>query len=380
MSRSAEQDEIVAALTELCLRHVTSEYVSRCDQGELYPEEAMRALAAAGWAGLAVPDEYGGSGGSVGDLAVVHRTLARHAFAVAQAYYSLWVLGAKAIGGLGTERQKEEWLPRVAAGTARIAFALTEPGSGSDAAALRTAATGSGDGFVVSGQKVFITGAAIADLIIAVARTDPAAADRRHGLSLLLVDAKAPGVSVRRLPKLGLKPLDLCEVFFTDVAVPADALLGPLDRGWPSLRPQLTLERVLLAAICVGAMEDILGAATRYATERVAFGQPIGRFQLVADKLVSMRVAIEAAGLLVDSAAAALDAGAPGDVEAAVAKLYASEAYASAARDGVQVLGGYGYTEEYPAARHYRDSKFMEIGGGTSEIQKVIIGRSLGLL
>jgi alkylation response protein AidB-like acyl-CoA dehydrogenase len=127
-------------------------------------------------------------------------------------------------------------------------------------------------------------------------------------------------------------------------------------------------------------MEDILGAATRYATERVAFGQPIGRFQLVADKLVSMRVAIEAAGLLVDSAAAALDAGAPGDVEAAVAKLYASEAYASAARDGVQILGGYGYTEEYPAARHYRDSKFMEIGGGTSEIQKVIIGRSLGLL
>jgi alkylation response protein AidB-like acyl-CoA dehydrogenase len=380
MSRSAEQDEIVAALTELCLRHVTPEYVSRCDQGELYPEEAMRALAAAGWAGLAVPDEYGGSGGSVGDLAVVHRTLARHAFAVAQAYYSLWVLGAKAIGGLGTERQKEEWLPRVAAGTARIAFALTEPGSGSDAAALRTAATGSGDGFVVSGQKVFITGAAIADLIIAVARTDPAAADRRHGLSLLLVDAKAPGVSVRRLPKLGLKPLDLCEVFFTDVAVPADALLGPLDRGWPSLRPQLTLERVLLAAICVGAMEDILGAATRYATERVAFGQPIGRFQLVADKLVSMRVAVEAAGLLVDSAAAALDAGAPGDVEAAVAKLYASEAYASAARDGVQVFGGYGYTEEYPAARHYRDSKFMEIGGGTSEIQKVIIGRSLGLL
>jgi alkylation response protein AidB-like acyl-CoA dehydrogenase len=380
MSRSAEQDEIVAALTELCLRHVTPEYVSRCDQGELYPEEAMRALAAAGWAGLAVPDEYGGSGGSVGDLAVVHRTLARHAFAVAQAYYSLWVLGAKAIGGLGTERQKEEWLPRVAAGTARIAFALTEPGSGSDAAALRTAATGSADGFVVSGQKVFITGAAIADLIIAVARTDPAAADRRHGLSLLLVDAKAPGVSVRRLPKLGLKPLDLCEVFFTDVAVPADALLGPRDRGWPSLRPHLTLERVLLAAICVGAMEDILGAATRYATERVAFGQPIGRFQLVADKLVSMRVAIEAAGLLVDSAAAALDAGAPGDVEAAVAKLYASEAYASAARDGVQILGGYGYTEEYPAARHYRDSKFMEIGGGTSEIQKVIIGRSLGLL
>ncbi len=380
MLRSAEQRELAEALTDLCVRHVTPEYVRRCDDGELYPVEAMSELAAAGWAGLAVAEEYGGSGGSASDLAVAHRTLARHAFSVAQAYYSLWVLGAAAIGGLGTERQKAEWLPQLAEGKVRIAFALTEPESGSDASALRTTATRSENGFVVNGQKVFVTGAAVADLIIVVVRTDSSAADRREGLSLLMIDAKASGLSVRRLSKLGLKPLDLCEVFFADVEVPAERLLGPLGRGWSSLRPQLTLERALLAGICVGATEDILAAASGYAQDRVAFGQPIGRFQLVAEKLVAMRVAIEAGGLLVDNAAAAIDAGGMGDVEASIAKLYAAEAYVSAAREGVQVFGGYGFTDEYPVARHYRDSKFMEIGGGTSEIQKVIIARSMGLL
>ena len=290
------------------------------------------------------------------------------------------MLSANAIGGLGSDRQKAEWLPPLAEGKLRIAFALTEPESGSDAAALRTTARRSGDGFFVNGQKLFITGATVADLIITVVRTDPDPADRRDGLSLLVIDADAAGISVRSLSKLGLRALDLSEVFLTDVKVPVGRLLGPLDHGWSSLRQQLSLERALLAAICVGAMEDVLAAASGYAKERAAFGQPISRFQLVADKLVSMRVAIEAAGLLVESAAAAIDAGTSGEVEAAAAKLYAAEAYVSAAREGVQVLGGYGYTNEYAVERHYRDAKYMEIGGGTSEIQKVIIARSMGLM
>ena len=380
MLRSAEQRELVEALTDLCRRCVTPDYVRRCDEEEAYPEEAMGEIAAAGWAGLPVPAAYGGAGGSASDLALAHRTLARHGFAVAQAFYSLWVLGANAISGLGNDQQKAEWLPPLAEGKLRIAFALTEPESGSDAAALRTTARPSTDGFVVSGQKLFITGASVADLIITVVRTDPDAADRREGLSLLLIDAGAAGVSVRPLSKLGLRAIDLSEVFLADVEVPAERLLGPLDHGWSSLRRQLNLERALLAAICVGAMEDVLAAASEYAKDRVAFGQPISRFQLIAEKLVEMRVSTEAAGLLVDNAAVAIDAGGSGEVEAAAAKLYASEAYASAAREGVQVLGGYGYTNEYPLARHYRDSKYMEIGGGTSEIQKVIIARSMGLL
>jgi alkylation response protein AidB-like acyl-CoA dehydrogenase len=378
-SAPPSERELVDALTELCRRYVPPAYMKRCDDEERYPAEAMERLAEAGWAGLAVAEQHGGSRGSATELALVHRTLARYGLAVAQAYYSLWVLGAEAIGRLGTAAQRAQWLPRLARGDAKIAFALTEPDSGSDAASLRTCAVRTGDGFLVNGQKVFVTGAAVADAIVTAVRTSTAA-DRHEGLSLLLLDPRAPGVTVRPLSKLGLKALDLCELFLADVEVPADRLLGPLDQGWASLRPGFALERTLLAAICVGGTEDVLEAATRHAAERVAFGQPIGRFQLVADKLVGIRVGVEAASLLVARAAAAIDAGAGAEVEAAIAKLYAAEAYVSAAREGVQVFGGYGFTSDYPVSRHYRDAKFMEIGGGTSEIQKVIIARSMGLL
>jgi alkylation response protein AidB-like acyl-CoA dehydrogenase len=380
MVASAGQRDMVDALADLCRREITPEYVQRCDEEEAFPMRAMGRLAEAGWAGLSVQKEYGGTGGSATDLALLHRTLARHAVAVAQSYYSLWVLGAEAIARLGTEKQRREWLPRIAQGSVRIAFALTEPGSGSDAAALRMTATRTEDQFTLSGQKVFITGAAVADLIITAARTTRATEDRRRGITLFLVDARAPGITVRRLSKLGLHALDLCEVFFADVDVPSDAVLGPLDEGWQSLRPGFALERTLLAAICVGALDDILAVATDYAQQRIAFGQPIGGFQLIADKLVSMRVSRDAADLLTCRAAESIDAGQPASAEAAIAKLFAAEAYVSAAREAVQIFGGYGYTNEYAVARHYRDAKFMEIGGGTSEIQKIIIARSMGLL
>ncbi len=380
MPLSAQQRELAEALTDLCKRHVTPEYVKRCDDEQLYPQEALAELASAGWAGLAVAGEHGGAGGSAVDLALAHRTIARHGFAVAQAYYSLWVLGANAIAALGSDEQKADWLPRLARGQLRVAFALTEPESGSDAAALRTTATREGDAFRVNGQKLFITGATVADLIITVVRTDPDVADRREGLSLLVIDADAPGIRVQPLDKLGLRAIDLSEVFFADVAVPAARLLGPLHHGWPSLRPHLSLERVLLAAICVGAIDELVELSSQYARQRVAFGQPISRFQLVADKLVSMRVSGQAAGLLVENAAATIDEGEPAEADAAAAKLFAAEAYASAAREAVQIFGGYGYTNDYPVARHYRDAKYMEIGGGTSEIQKLLIARSMELV
>ena len=380
MPLTAHQRELAEALTDLCERYVTPDYVKRCDDEQRYPDEAMSAIAAAGWAGLAVASKYGGAGGTAADLALTHRTLARHGFAIAQAYYSLWILGANAIAGLGNDEQKAEWLPQLAEGKLRVAFALTEPESGSDAAALRTTAVRSDDTFVVNGQKLFITGATVADLIITVVRTDPSATDRRAGLSLLVVDADTPGIRVQPLDKMGLRAIDLSEVFFADIAVPAERLLGPLDHGWSSLRPQLSLERTLLAAICVGAMDEVLDAASDYAKERVAFGQPISRFQMIADKLVTMRVARDAAALLVENAAATIDSGEAAEAEASAAKLYAAEAYTSAAREGVQIFGGYGYTNDFVVARHYRDSKYMEIGGGTSEIQKVIIARSMGLM
>jgi alkylation response protein AidB-like acyl-CoA dehydrogenase len=374
-----EQRRMAEGIDELCARHASPAAVASWDAEQRHPAEAMDALAAAGWAGLAVPQEHGGTGGSMMDLVCVHRALARHSLALAQAYYSLWVLGAEAIARLGSEPQRREWLPRLARGEARIAFALTEPGAGSDAAALRTAARRTAGGFVVDGQKLFVTGAAVADAIVTIARTDPAAADRRGGLSLLLVDPTAAGVTIRPLSKLGLKALDLCEVFLDGVEVAADAVLGPADEGWAALRPGLAGERLLLAAISVGATAHVLELACAHARERVAFGQPIGAFQLVLDKLVEIRLALEAGDLLTCRAAESVDAGRPSDVEASLAKLHATRSYVTATREGAQVFGGYGFTDEYPIARHYRDAKYLEIGGGTSEIQKLIIGRSMGL-
>lgn len=376
---SDEQRRMADALDETCRVHASPEAVATWDREESYPSSAMAALAAAGWAGLAVPAEYGGAGGSSTDLVCVHRALARHSLALAQAYYSLWVLGADVIARLGDERQRQRWLPAIARGEARVAFALTEPGSGSDAAALRTAARRDGDHFVVDGQKVFITGAQVADVIVTAVRTDHAPGDKREGLSLMLIDPAGPGVTRRPLSKLGLKALDLCEVFFDGVRVAEEDVLGPLHEGWAALRPGLALERLLLAAISVGATAHVLELSAAHAGERVTFGQPIGSHQLVLDKLVEMRLALEAGDLLTWRAAEGVDAGRPSEIDASLAKLHATRSYVSATREGVQIFGGYGFTEEYPIARHYRDAKYLEIGGGTSEIQKLIIGRSMGV-
>lgn len=376
---SPEQAAMVAALEGLCSRYITEDYLCECDQSKRYPQEVMDALAANGWAGMLVPEEYGGSEASARDIALVHRTIARFGLAPAQAFFSMWALGADAIARLGSEHQKRQWLPRIADGSAKVAFALTEPGGGSDVGALRTRGVRDGDKLVLNGQKVFITGAGVADVIIVAVRTRPVSPESR-GISLVLVDPRADGVTLSYLDKIGLRSIDLCEVFLDDVVVWIDDVLGPIDEGWESLRPGLANERMLVSAICVGAMRQILALSQDYAQQRMAFNKPIGSFQLVAARLVKLRIAMETADLLVCRAAAAIDAGAANAAElAAIAKLNSTEAYVSATRDGTQIFGGYGFVEEYPVARHYRDAKFMEIGGGTSEIQTMIIARAMGL-
>ena len=380
-SLDATQQAAIRAVDDLASDHFGGQYLFECDRESRYPVEAMRALAKSGWAALAVPKEYGGEAGSALDLVVVHQAIARHSLAVAQAYYSLWVLGADAIERMGTRAQRDHWLPRIARGEASIAFAMTEPGSGSDAASLATKGTMNDDGdFVVRGQKVFITGAAVANRIITVVRTE-ADADRHSGLSLLMVDPAAPGVTVRPMKKIGLRALDLCEVFLDDVVVSAGELVGTAGHAWRELRLGLAKERLFLAAISVGAMQDVVERSTSYARDRRAFGQPIGGFQLVADKIVRMRMSLDAATALVRDAARRLDAGDPSaTVAASVAKLFCTEAYVTATREGAQVFGGYGFIDEYPIARHYRDAKYLEIGGGTSQVQTIVIARSMGLL
>jgi alkylation response protein AidB-like acyl-CoA dehydrogenase len=374
-----DQLAIVTAIDGLCSQHVTAKHCELWDRERAYPVDAMDALAANSWAALAVPPAYGGEGASAQDLCVVHMALARHSLAVAQAYYSLWVLGAEAISRLGTEEQRAQWLPRLAAGQARIAFALTEPGSGSDAAALSTRADADGDALVISGQKVFITGAAVADMIVTAVRTS-SPGRKQDGLSLVMVDPRAAGLTIRPMDKIGLKAIDLCEVFYDNVRVPGTDVLGPLNGAWPALNAGLAKERLFLAAVCAGALFNLVDEVTTYAQNRKSFGVVIGSHQLIAAKIVRMRVAADASAGLVRNAAELLDSGHPLAAEAAsVAKLFASEAYVSAARDGVQIFGGAGFTEDVPVARHYRDCKYLEIGGGTSEVQTIVIGRGMGL-
>ncbi len=372
-----ENESIERAIDALCAKHITEEYLRSCDEHQRYPTEAMTALADAGWARLAVAQRHGGDGATVSQLAAVHIALARWSIVISQAYFSMWVLGAGLIERMGNTEQQARWLPRIAKGQALIGFALTEPGGGSDARALRTEAVGADGGWRVNGQKVFITGAAVSDTILTVVRTRGAESD---GLSLVMIDPASPGVTLRRLPKIGLKALDLCEVFLDDVAVPDADVVGPVGEAWSGIRVGLAAERTFLAAICTGGLEQVVSLSADYARERRAFGRPIGQHQMVGQKIVDMAVAARVSRLLTLDAAAAVDAGGAAEVAASMAKLYASEAYVSAVRDGVQVFGGYGYTEELPIARHYRDAKYLEIGGGSSEVQRIIVGRSLGLM
>ncbi|UKA60450.1 acyl-CoA dehydrogenase family protein [Arthrobacter sp. FW306-2-2C-D06B] len=373
-----DQQMMVEAIDQICSKLVTDDYSAELDREARYPHEVMDALAEAGWAALPVSEEAGGGGATARDLVVVHEALARHNLVVGQAYFSLWVLGVEAIERLGNEKQKAEWLERVQQG-ARIAFALTEPGSGSDAAALRTSAVREGDDFIVTGSKVFITGAAVADVIITAVRTSKEG--RKHdGITLLMIDPSIPGVGVRKIAKMGLKGIDLCEVFFTDARIPASAVLGEVDGGWQGVIPGLAKERMLLAALSVGALRDLLERCLEYAQARTTFGKPIAGHQLIADKLVEMRVAIEAARALTLRAADLVDEDDPTAADvAAMAKLFATRAYVAATSEAVQIFGGYGFSDEYPVSRHYRDCKYLEIGGGTSEIQKIVIARSMGI-
>jgi alkylation response protein AidB-like acyl-CoA dehydrogenase len=374
-----DEDNIVESIDKLCTDVLTKERVDQWESQRCYPEFAMEALASAGWARLAVPVRYGGDGASARQLVIVHQAIARHSLAVAQAFYSLWVLGAEAIDRLGNDEQRARWLPRIAGGSAQIAFALTEPGSGSDAAALTCRATATTDGFRVTGEKTLISGALVADRIITAVRTSTTG-DRHGGISLLLIDPKAPGVTVRPISKLGLWPLDLCDVYLDDVHVDASDVLGPEGDAWRQLRPGLAKERLFLAAVSIGAMCDVVGTTLDYVKQRETFGKVIGGHQMIAERIVRMRVALDAAAALTYQAAGHVDSASPAAITAASeAKLYATEAYVSATRDGVQLLGGHGFTNDYPLARHYRDAKYLELGGGTSQIQILVLGRAMGL-
>ena len=352
------------------------EYVRACDEEERFPIELYEKLGAAGWLGLPIPEEYGGTGGSCTDLVVFLEEFAKHFEAGANIFYTTVVIATDALTHFGTEAQKKELLPKLAKGEIRFAFSLSEPNSGSDAASLRTRAVLEGDQWVINGQKMFCSCAQEADYILLMARTD-ADAPKHKGISMLLLDPKAPGVEIRKLRKLGLKPMDLNEIFLSDVRIPKDAVVGTAHSGWTNALKTLDYERCCLSAVNVGAAQSCLDKALLYTAEREQFGQKINSFQLSRAKLTDMYVEIDAARLLLYRSANLVDRGIPNNKESAAANLFSSETYVRASLNGMRLMGGWGYLMEYDMQRHFRDSKLAEIGGGTSEILRIIISREL---
>jgi len=346
------------------------------DRTHAFPLDVVRKMGELGLFGLPFPEEYGGMGADLLTLCIAIEELARVDSSIAITLEAAVGLGANPIYRFGTEEQKREWLPDLSAGRALAAFGLTEPDAGSDAGGTRTKAVLDGDEWVLNGTKAFITnsGTEITSLITVTAKTGP------DEISAFLVPAGTPGLVIEpAYRKMGWRASDTHEVRLEDCRVPVGNLLGERGKGFRQFLEILDDGRIAIAALAVGLLQGCLDESVAYANDRSAFGKPIGSYQAIAFKCADMAVAVDAARLLTYRAAWMSGQGRPVIREAAEAKLFASEAAVTAAREATQIFGGYGFVDETPVSRFYRDAKVLEIGEGTSEIQRLVISRALGL-
>jgi short-chain 2-methylacyl-CoA dehydrogenase len=349
------------------------------DEREELPLDIVKKLGELGICGVPLPEEYGGLGADAITWALVIEELGRADSSVAVTVSVASGLAGGMVSRYGTHEQRQRWLPPIAAGEMLAGFGLTEPGSGSDAAALRTKARLEDGEWVIDGSKSFITnsGTPITGFVVLACRTEEGSA---NGVSTILVPAETAGFTVGPpYRKLGWRSSDTHELSFENCRVPEENLLGEAGKGLAQCLSALDDGRISIAALSVGLAQGCLDASITYAKEREAFGRPIGAYEAIAFKLADMRATIDSARLLTYRAAWLKDQGRPYTTEAAIAKLRASEIAVDVARDAIQVHGGYGFTEEFPVARAYRDAKVLEIGEGTSEILRLVIARDLGL-
>ena len=347
------------------------------EHANTYPAELIDTMKQLGVYGLVIPEAYGGSQVSTACFALVTEELARGWMSLAGAMGGHSVV-ARLITRFGTAEQKDTWLPQMATGQVRAAMALTEPAGGSDLQAIRTKATPAGDGHRLDGVKTWITNARAAGMTAVLCKTDPGAVPASRGISIMLA-GPGPGFTVSRdLPKLGYKGVESCELVFDGYQCPPDALLGGTEgRGFAQMMDGLELGRIQVAARAVGVARAALEDSLRYAQQRETFGQPIWRGQAVGHRLADMATQVEAARLLTTRAAAALDSGRRSDLEAGMAKLFASEACLQVTADAIRVHGGYGYSADFDIERYYRDAPLMVVGEGTNDIQRNVIIRQL---
>jgi alkylation response protein AidB-like acyl-CoA dehydrogenase len=382
--RLDEEQEAFRKTVEQFARDVVAPAAAGYDASGEFPYPIVEKMGRMGLFGLPFPEAYGGMGGDFFALCLALEELARADSSVAITLEAGVCLGAMPIYRFGTEEQRRRWLPELAGGMRLGAFGLTEPGGGSDAGATRTTAVADGPQWVLNGSKAFITNAGtdITSLVTVTALTD-ASGDRSASsreISAILVPAGTPGLQVGRpYSKVGWHASDTRELGFSDCRVPLENLLGERGRGYAQFLSILDEGRVAIAAVAVGLAQACVDESVRYAADRTAFGTNIGRHQAVQFMIADMEARAHTARLAYYDAAARLVAGLPFKKQAAIAKLHASTIAVDNARDATQIFGGYGFMNDYPVARHWRDAKVLEIGEGTSEIQRMVIARELGV-
>ena len=379
MSATIDADQEIQILDEIrrwCEADVKPR-VKELEHADEYPHEMVAQMRDFGLFGATVPEEFGGLGLPTSTYAKIVATICEYWMSLTGVINSHLIMAAT-IDRFGTEEQKRQFLPRMAAGELRCGIALTEPDCGTDLQAIRTRAVRDGDDYVVNGTKIWITNGKEGGAVALLVKTDPAADPPRRGISLLIAE-KGPGFRVsRKLAKLGYKGVDTVELSFEDYRVPADRLIGGVEgQGFYQIVGGLELGRINVAARGVGVAVAALNDALAYAQLRHTMGRPIAEHQAIQLKLADMATRAEASRLLVEQAAAAYDRGERCDMEAGMAKLFASEAALTNATEAMRIHGAYGYSSELDVERYYRDAPLMCIGEGTNEMQRIIIARQL---
>jgi acyl-CoA dehydrogenase len=373
---SGDQRELQALVAKFVVREMPKESVATWDRENEFPLGLLTRMADIGLMGASIPEEYGGSGGGVVEEVIVLEELARHSSTVALAYGLDVSFGAVTIERHGTAEQKREYLPKIVSGECHFALSLTEPDGGTDIlGAMKTVAVEDGDEYVINGTKVFTTGLNISSWLFVVARTSRDPDKPSRGLTIFLVHKDTPGISWKKIEKLGSRFLHSYEMVYQNVRVPKSCIIGQEGRGWHAILDTLNNERIFIAATCVGLGQGAFDDASQYAKERRAFDRPIGQFQAVQHHLADTLTEIELARLITYKAAWMQDQGRDCALDAAMAKYFASEAAFRATDRGMRVMAGFGFTMEFHMQRYYRDIRQLIFAPITNEMNKNFIAQ-----
>ena len=375
---STEQNILRESVRKMMDKLATPQYIRQLDRDQAYPYQLYETWVEMGLLAMPFPEEYAGAGGDVIDMAIIAEELSRKSFDFFTAYGGSVFCGLNVLRK-GTEEQKRYWIPKLLSGEIKMSISMSEPDAGSDIGAMCSSARRDGQDWVISGQKLWATGAGAKGNVINVyVKTDPKA-HYRQGMSLFLVDNTAPGLELRKLDMLGRRCVGTYEIFFNDVRVAADRLVGGENKGWECVLSGLQVERIASTAGYCGGAQSVVDLALQYARERKQFGKPIGTFQSIAHMLADMQTEVEAARVLMWRAAWMVARGMDALREISIAKLFGSETYVKVANMGMQIMGAYGYNMEFDMQRHFRDARSATIGAGTSQMQRNLIAGLMGL-